>query len=128
MGVDSHLAGNIDAARRASQRDELLATLLARLTDQLRSGREPDVEAVAQEHADVAAELRQLWAAVLVAEQVAGSGGGMVTLPAEPKELRSRRAAPCGVSAIMKCWTSWDAAAWAWFTRRVKRASAAMWR
>ena len=47
----------------ATERDERLARLLAELSDQARQGRKPDVEAVAEQHADLAAELRQLWAA-----------------------------------------------------------------
>lgn len=51
--------------------DELLAALLVRLTDQLRDGRRPDMEALAREHPQLATELRELWAAVMLAEQMA---------------------------------------------------------
>jgi serine/threonine-protein kinase len=54
-----------------SDRDALLAGLLERLTGDLRSGRRPDVEGVAKEHPDVAAELRRLWGAIAVAEAMA---------------------------------------------------------
>jgi serine/threonine-protein kinase len=50
--------------------DELLAQLFAELTEQLRQGRQPDVEAVARQHPQLAAELRELLAAVRVVDEV----------------------------------------------------------
>jgi serine/threonine-protein kinase len=52
-------------------RDALLAALLSELTDALRQGRTPDVEAVAGRHPELAAELEGLWAAAWIAEAVA---------------------------------------------------------
>lgn len=52
----------------AEERDRRLAQLLAELTEQMRRGRPPDLDAVAAQHADLAAELRELWGAVLLAE------------------------------------------------------------
>src|SRR5262245_42581589 len=60
MPPESHLAG-----------DELLAALPQRMSHSLRRGEVPDVERSAGEYPHLAAELRELWAAVLVAEQVA---------------------------------------------------------
>jgi serine/threonine-protein kinase len=54
-----------------TDRDELLARLLVDLSDQARHGRRPDVEAVAAQHPDVAAELRRLWAAAQFADAFA---------------------------------------------------------
>jgi serine/threonine-protein kinase len=51
--------------------EERLAILLGGLTDELRAGRMPDVEALAKEHPDLAKDLRELWFAVLVADGVA---------------------------------------------------------
>ena len=50
--------------------DELLASLLAELTEDLRQGRTVDVDAVARRHPELSAELRELWGAVLVAEEM----------------------------------------------------------
>ncbi len=55
----------------ALDRDERLAQLLADLTEQLRQGHRPDLEAVTQQHPDLAAELRELWAAVLLTDGLA---------------------------------------------------------
>jgi serine/threonine-protein kinase len=56
---------------QASEREDVLAALLTRLTDELRAGRMPDVDAIACEHPALSAELRELWAAVQVAEGIA---------------------------------------------------------
>jgi eukaryotic-like serine/threonine-protein kinase len=50
-------------------RDERLAQLLAALTDEARQGQAPDLDAAAAQHPDLAAELRELWAAALFAEE-----------------------------------------------------------
>ena len=52
-------------------RDALLAGLIADLTDAQRLGRTPDLDAAARSHPDLAAELRELWAAASVAEELA---------------------------------------------------------
>jgi serine/threonine-protein kinase len=64
--------------------DELLAEWLLQLTDQLRGGKQPDLESLAREHPHLLGELRELWAAVLVAEQVASDvrSSSELTLPA----------------------------------------------
>src|SRR5271156_1270417 len=54
-----------------SDRDELLARLLGQLTDQLRNGSRPDVDAVACKHPELNAELRALWALAQVADAFA---------------------------------------------------------
>jgi serine/threonine-protein kinase len=58
------------AAKPETARDEELARLLTELTEQLRKGQSPDLEAVAQRHPDLAGELRELWASVLLAEDL----------------------------------------------------------
>jgi serine/threonine-protein kinase len=52
-------------------RDERLARLLAELTDQFHHGQQPDLDAVANQHPDLAAELRELWGTVLFTEALA---------------------------------------------------------
>jgi serine/threonine-protein kinase len=52
-------------------RDETLARLLADLTEQARGGRQPDVDAVARQHPELAKELHELWAAIQLAEALA---------------------------------------------------------
>src|SRR5580693_2660175 len=79
-------------------RDERLADLLAEVTDRLRAGDEPKIEELAERHPELADELRELWAAVLVAEQLAASvasGVGAFTLPAVDATLPSKPALPC---------------------------------
>src|SRR5262245_36840676 len=54
----------------AIDRDQRLAAILAGLTDRYRKGDIPDLNKVAGEHPDLEAELRELWAAALVAEEM----------------------------------------------------------
>jgi serine/threonine-protein kinase len=54
-----------------ADRDSRLAGLLAELTEQLRQGQEPRVEELAAREPELAAELRELWAAALLAERFA---------------------------------------------------------
>ena len=49
-------------------RDQLLADLLAGLSERARLSQDADVEAAAARHPDLAQELRELWAAVQIAE------------------------------------------------------------
>jgi tRNA A-37 threonylcarbamoyl transferase component Bud32 len=56
--------------------DQLLADLLAGLSEQARLGQEADVEAVAARHPHIAQELRELWAAVQIAEAFTPRGAG----------------------------------------------------
>jgi serine/threonine protein kinase/uncharacterized membrane protein len=56
---------------QTESRDERLAQLLSDLGEQMRQGRRPDLDAVATEHPDLADELRELWGAVLLAEELA---------------------------------------------------------
>jgi serine/threonine-protein kinase len=55
----------------AGDRDERLAQLLADLTEQQRQGHRPEIDVIAQQHPDLAQELRELWAAVQIAEEFA---------------------------------------------------------
>ncbi len=63
------------SSKSEHDRDALLAELLAELTDRLRRGDAPDVETVAARHPELAEELRDLWAAASIAEDVAGALG-----------------------------------------------------
>ena len=62
-------------------RDRRLAELLGSLTDDLRAGREPDLDAVARLHPDLAEEIRDLWAAAIIAEELARSPSSDETAP-----------------------------------------------
>ncbi len=53
------------------QHDELLARVLNDLADAHRAGRSPSLEAAVREYPELAAELRDLWGAVMVADAVA---------------------------------------------------------
>ncbi|HVS34036.1 MAG TPA: serine/threonine-protein kinase [Gemmataceae bacterium] len=74
------------SANSEAERDRRLADLLADLGDQARLGRQPDVEAAAAQHPDLAQELRELWAAVQIADAltVKGSGGAFRAEQAVP--------------------------------------------
>jgi hypothetical protein len=54
-----------------SSHDHQIAEILSDLTERVRRGEQPDLEAVIRQHPQFAAELRQLWAAVMIAEQMA---------------------------------------------------------
>jgi eukaryotic-like serine/threonine-protein kinase len=56
--------------------DQLLADLLAGLSEKARLGQDADVEAVAARHPGLAQELRELWAAVQIAEAFTPRGAG----------------------------------------------------
>lgn len=65
-------------------RDEQLAAVIVRLTEQLRRGETPNLAGACAEHADLADELRELWPAVLLAEELARPSDPDVTLPHQP--------------------------------------------
>jgi serine/threonine-protein kinase len=58
----------VNTPATVADRDALLARLLSELADAGRRGAQPDVEGLAARHPDVAAELRELWAAAQVAD------------------------------------------------------------
>jgi eukaryotic-like serine/threonine-protein kinase len=66
---------------QSSDRDERLARLLAALTDEARKNQAPDLEAVAAQHPDLAAELRELWAAARFADEFAKSSATLRQTP-----------------------------------------------
>src|SRR4051812_11620188 len=79
-------------------RDEVLARLLADLSDRVRHGRPASVEEVAAQHPDLAGELRELWAAAQFAEEFTRprpAPAALVAAPPTPPEdtLSSRQAA-----------------------------------
>jgi predicted Ser/Thr protein kinase len=55
----------------AEESDAILAALLHELTDELRRGGTPDLEQAARQHPALAGELRELWAAASIAEEMA---------------------------------------------------------
>jgi serine/threonine-protein kinase len=57
-------------------REERLAALVDELSERLRAGDSPDLDAIAREHTDLADELRSLWGAMVVADCVAQRAGG----------------------------------------------------
>jgi serine/threonine-protein kinase len=70
----------------AERRDEQLAELLEYMTQQQRAGQPPDIEALTAKHPKFSAELRELWAAVQVAEGVA-AGISRTSWPAVPPTI-----------------------------------------
>jgi serine/threonine-protein kinase len=61
------------------ERDQFLARLLQELTDQLRQGRQPAVDELAEQYPDLAGELRELWAAAQIAEAFSKPAGASQT-------------------------------------------------
>src|SRR5438876_7017040 len=59
------------ASKPSISTDERLARLLGELTDRLRRGENVELEPVIHQHADLAAELRQIWPALVLAEELA---------------------------------------------------------
>ncbi|MEX2139101.1 MAG: protein kinase [Pirellulales bacterium] len=55
----------------AENRDERLARLLESMTADFRAGKSPDFAKLDREHTDLSGELRELWAAVMIADAVA---------------------------------------------------------
>lgn len=68
----------------AADRDERLAGLLTRLSEEQRSGNNVDLAAVSAEHPDLADELRDLWAVAQFAD-LARQGDKQQTLPYRPE-------------------------------------------
>jgi serine/threonine-protein kinase len=68
-------------------RDQELARLLDDFTRQLRRGERPAVDAVANQHPDLAGELRELWAAVQFTEEFARPSPDGATLPPRPESV-----------------------------------------
>jgi eukaryotic-like serine/threonine-protein kinase len=54
-----------------ADRDDRLAELLECMMGDLRAGKSPDVERLAREHPQLSTELRELWAAVMIADAMA---------------------------------------------------------
>ncbi|MFO0902400.1 MAG: serine/threonine-protein kinase [Pirellulales bacterium] len=84
------------SGRDDDERDQRLADLLTQLSDRLRAGQRVELEVECAAHPDLAAELRQLWGAVLVADAVGGSSGASHAdlRPDSPAADVARRAAP----------------------------------
>ena len=97
-------------------RDERLARLLEQMTAEARAGRGPGLDALTREHPDLSGELRELWAAVMIADAVALHSTQNLHTAAPPSDnrvLRSRLAICRGGSATTSCWRNWAAAGWA---------------
>src|SRR5437879_3210978 len=67
-----------------SARDHKLASLMSELTEQLRCGRQPNIDAAIQQHPDVADELRDPWVLAQLANHFAGPGRNHVPAPECP--------------------------------------------
>ena len=65
-----------------AEREERLALLLTELTDRVQRGEHVELEDQCRQHGEFAAELRELWGAVMIA-QAAGSGSIAETIPAQ---------------------------------------------
>jgi len=95
------MAAPVEQAK-ADERDGRLARLLETMTADARAGKPPDFERLAREHPDLSGELRELWAAVMVADAVAlgsspdgplyGASGDAITQPVPARPDREHRA------------------------------------
>jgi eukaryotic-like serine/threonine-protein kinase len=61
--------------------EELLAAVLAELTERLRRGETPDLQAAIKQHPHLEVELKELWPAVVMAEEMSRSVDDPRTLP-----------------------------------------------
>src|SRR5262249_55695331 len=68
-----HLPRNMVPLTPTEERDQRLAQLLDDLSEQRRRGQAPDINLVAAQHPDPAAELRELWGAMLLADELTRS-------------------------------------------------------
>jgi eukaryotic-like serine/threonine-protein kinase len=68
----------------ASDRDRQLAAVLERLFEESQQGKAVDIEAAAREHPALAAELRELWATAMIAEDFGSFSGDMADPANEP--------------------------------------------
>ncbi|MDA1162252.1 MAG: serine/threonine-protein kinase [Planctomycetota bacterium] len=74
-----------------SDPDERLALLLERLASDSLNGRQPDLEAVVRENADLERELRELWATMILAEDFASFSGLVSENAGQPAQTSDRR-------------------------------------
>ncbi len=80
----------------ADDHDEQLAALLEQLARERQQGRLPNLESVAAAHPHLARELRELWAAVMVADAVAARSDSVGTAAESPRSAPQAAAPlPC---------------------------------
>ena len=89
--------GSAAAQLDADQRDEQLAEILQRATEELRAGQKPDIEALARRWPDLAGELRELWGAVMIADAVAAHTSSFSPDRALPGEQKAAVPAPASL-------------------------------
>jgi eukaryotic-like serine/threonine-protein kinase len=77
----------VTSTLNTQERDQLLADLLARLTEERQHGRDPDLETVLRQHPEVADELRGLWAVTQLAGQFVEPGATLTYLNDTPAPL-----------------------------------------
>ncbi|MDA0840695.1 MAG: serine/threonine-protein kinase [Planctomycetota bacterium] len=85
-----------------TQSDELLVKALEDLFEQKRQGKKPDLEAATREHPDLGEELRELWAAAVMADELgsdstkAQSAGWehLETVPSPDSKTKSQQRLP----------------------------------
>jgi serine/threonine-protein kinase len=82
----------------ASGHDERLAQVLAELTDQFRRGERPDLQPFAEKHPDLAPELREIWPALVLAEELSKPApASLVTQEVSPIPSSSETPPPPGL-------------------------------
>src|SRR6267378_3319685 len=64
-------ARDINPMQPLTSDDERLAQILSDVTDRIRRGESPDLEAILQQHPDLKTELKQVWPALILAEELA---------------------------------------------------------
>jgi serine/threonine-protein kinase len=80
----------IETHEEQEHRDQLLAGVLAELTEQRRLGKRPDLESAVKAHPELAAELRELWGVV----QLAGEFGLPAGDDAKAREMATLLPSP----------------------------------
>ncbi len=65
------MSGTAEPSTGSEEKEKRLAEALEGLTRDLRAGRQADIDGCARRHPDIGVELRELWGALVVAEEVA---------------------------------------------------------
>ena len=90
-------AGSANEPTEEFDRDEILSRLLSELSDRAASGEQVDILEVAKSHPDLAAELKELWGAVMIADAV-GKDASDATIGSSPgPDITSALELPCRI-------------------------------
>ena len=84
----------------SSNRDEVLSLLLSELSDRVSKGEVVNIEAVTQQYPDLAAELKELWGAVMIANAVGGDVADDLSSPDDETDITAAMELPCRIGDV----------------------------